>query len=209
VYPVLSPTRVSAVTVPAPSMVATAVAVSPPVVAQGPRMPELSLLSEPRDPLKFDKSTLPVPWLTAPDTLKVRPEDDFHVCLPLSVRPLPIVRSWLAELMSMPEVPTVSVSPALKVTAPPGFVTLRPEILKFPPRSVVFAEVTVESHWAMSVVPGTTEPVQLVVRLRLSLLSAFEIVAPRKGENSMGNNTNQKATGVRRAKFIRKYGAMS
>ena len=71
--------------------------------------------------------------------------------------------------------PKVRVLPALIVTEPPGFKILIPAKAILAPSVVVLAVVTVLSHTATFPSPGTAAPTQLLVRLRLSVLSAFVI----------------------------------
>src|SRR4051794_7399588 len=78
--------------------------------------------------------------------------------------------------MSIPDVPRLSVLPALSVTGPPTLEIMMPPQLASTPSATAFAPVTVESHLARSSGPGITPPSQLVVRLRLSVLFVLVIV---------------------------------
>jgi len=121
--------------------------------------------------------------------VNVRPVATFHLCpkLPRKVSPDWIVRFWVAALMSMPEEPSVSVLPALRVTNPPGPTMLRPAQVRSAPRATVFAPVTVLVQLAMSATPGKTPPVQLPVALSAVVLSALLTVAACAAGNE--NNT--------------------
>src|SRR5690349_3674858 len=82
-----------------------------------------------------------------------------------------------AELMSMPDVPKVSVLPALITTGELTVVTCMPCQLRLAPRELVVLLPAAEVHAAMSPVPGSP-PDQLAGSLSGSALLAFVRVAP-------------------------------
>ena len=128
--------------------------------------------------LKFVKLTTVPVWVKVPATLSVRPAAAAQLCWPLfsKVNPELRVRSCVAVLRSMPEVPMVRVLPELMVTAAPGPTILIPAQLRSAPSdAVVLPAVTVLVHCAMSVGPGRVS--QLEARLRASVLSCLERVA--------------------------------
>ena len=90
----------------------------------------------------------------------------------------------LADKVEQLIVPSVSVLPALIVTAPPTFVRRIPSQLRSAPSPTKFGAVTVASHSAISPAPGTIPPIQEVVRFRSSKLFAFVICAWAVAEKS-------------------------
>ena len=139
-----------------------------PLVAHGPRIP-LTLASVPSVAvaLKLVKSTIAPLRVKVPVTSSVRPAAAFQLCFPNTVRPLAIVRSWVAVLRSMPDVPMVRVLARANGHQAAGIDDFDAAQLRSAPSTGLLAAVTVNSHWAMSAAPGRVS--QLEARLGSAL----------------------------------------
>ena len=87
-----------------------------------------------------------------------------------------MVKFCVAALISIPLPNMDKVFPELMVTKPPGFVITTPKHETLPPKIVVFAPVTEDSHEASVVEVGTAQ-LQLPATFKLVLLFNFTLVA--------------------------------
>src|ERR1039457_203909 len=153
-----------------------------PIIAHGPTMPPPPLLSFARPAMLDEMTPEPCRFKVAPAfrenvpvlRASVCPFVTFQIWFPAPrVSPALMVRLEVAALMSMPELPSVSVLPEVMFIAPPGLATVMPDQLKFAPSATEFAAVTVLSHTAMLPAPGASPPSQLPFKFRLFALFAF------------------------------------
>jgi hypothetical protein len=121
-----------------------------------------------------------------------------------TVRPLAMERFCVAEAMSIPAVPSVSVLPAEMVTAPVGFAIRMPCQERSPPSTAVLAPVTVLFQTATSPLVGATPPAQLVPRPRVSALLALmtSAVKPTRGKASEAATAKHTTTLRSRSKTL-------
>ena len=155
----------------------------PVTVAQPPIMPlqvGSTLLVTPAVGKLMDA---PAARLTVPLRVSVLPEATAHAWYPLASEILqPKVALMVEALMSMPDVPLVSVSPLpmLMGSVAPAF-TLMPSQLGVPEFNVNPAPSEPVSHTATSLDAGATEPLQLAPAVKSVPEPAFVMLAAVAG----------------------------
>ena len=139
-------------------------------------------------PVKF--IVAPAERVRVPETVRLRPLATFQVWAPVPIAtPLEIETFWLADDMSMPPVPSVSVFVPIE-TAPAGLVTRSPRIDVLVVSVVDRFDVEVESKSAASLAVGAVPPAQFVVVPQAALVEPSHVlVAAAAGAAANGAAT--------------------